>query len=288
MFHLKFAQKYNFFIMEKNNIPHVFEDFFKISSNAFCIADGITRDLLTGEAFFYPKTTEEALELIKKYPNPSGASKAAQTCAENFIKYISKLDTNIINKKDIFEIVKKINLDIAQINKNRNIDYIVNDYYCCVAVGGIFTNNLLYCFAIGDSKIQLLDENLNTLFDTSDSTETNTYDYSSSLRYMQKKYNWNDKKYRKFLRKKIRNNVFLKRIKKYTFGALTGEKKSLNFVKIYQFPLENVKYILAYSDGCEEVLQNKEKISNVLQNPEQIANETHEKTLIIYEKDISF
>ena len=178
MLDLIFAKTYNFPIMEKNNINHVFEDSFKISSNAFCIADGITRDLINGDAFFYPKTKEKALELTKKYPNPSGASQAAKICTENFINYTSNLDLNKINKNTIYKIIKRINLDIAKLNKNRHIDYIVNDYYCCVAVGGIFVNDTLYCFAIGDSKIKLLDENLNTLFDTSNSTETNSYKYS--------------------------------------------------------------------------------------------------------------
>ena len=64
MLDLIFAKTYNFPIMEKNNINHVFEDSFKISSNAFCIADGITRDLINGDAFFYPKTKEKALEWL--------------------------------------------------------------------------------------------------------------------------------------------------------------------------------------------------------------------------------
>ena len=96
MLDLIFAKTYNFPIMEKNNINHVFEDSFKISSNAFCIADGITRDLINGDAFFYPKTKEKALELTKKYPNPSGASQAAKICTENFINYTSNLDLNKI------------------------------------------------------------------------------------------------------------------------------------------------------------------------------------------------
>ncbi|MBO5143175.1 MAG: hypothetical protein J6C46_09375 [Clostridia bacterium] len=285
MFLLKFAQKYNFAIMQKNGIEHVFEDFFSTSSNAFCIADGITRDLTSGEPFIYPKTLDEALTLTKNYPNPSGAGEVAHICAESFVKCASLLDGKKLKKHHIHSILKLINHEIYKINKPRVIDYIANDLYCCVAVGGIFSDNILYCFAIGDSKITMLDENLNVVFDTSDSSETNSYKYSFSLRRMNKTSNWNEKRYRTFIRKKIRNNLFLKTIKRYTFGALTGEQRCLKFVKTYSVPLDNVKYILAYSDGCEECLQTKDQIRSVLSNPEQIAEEMHEKTLIIYEKE---
>ena len=86
MFNLKFAKTYDFAIMTKNNLDHVLEDYYIAEADAFCVADGITRDFKDGTTMSsYPTTKEEALKVIEKYPNPSGAAKAAKVCAETFI-----------------------------------------------------------------------------------------------------------------------------------------------------------------------------------------------------------
>ncbi len=85
-------------------------------------------------------------------------------------------------------------------------------------------------------------------------------------------------------RKMNRNNNWFRITNRYTYGALTGENKAIPFVKTYTVPLQNAKYILAYSDGCEDCLKTKEQIKSVIENPEQIKEEIHEKTLLIYEK----
>lgn len=286
MYKLKFANTYDFAIMRENNIPAVTEDFYAISRNIFCVADGVTRDLKDGNVFKYPTTKEKALDLIAKYPNPSGASLASKLCATSFLKYASM--QNEVSEQNIIEIVRKINEKIWSINKTRtNIDYISEDLYGCVAVGGIITNDYLYCFSIGDCRIKLLDENFNILFDTVSLESTLApYEVPEELA---KKYNsdcgWHNKECRAYYRKNVRNNAERLHDGKYSFGVLTGEASALNFVNVCKISLDNTKYILAYSDGCEDCLDTREKTISVIENPEQIKNEVHEKTLLIYEKD---
>lgn len=289
MFNLVFAKTYDFAIMMKNNLNHVIEDSFCVDNNIFCVADGITRELSSGRAFFYPTTIEEAKYIIANYPNPSGATLASQLCANNFVKYASELPQDSITENDILEIVKKINKDIKDLNKSKNkkIDYGFNDYFACVAVGGIIKENTLYCFAICDCKIYLLDENYNIVFNSA-SSSLSLIPYKDSFSFYKLfnlNWNWSNIKYRKRYRRVIRNNTKRLHQNKYTYGALTGEKSAIPFIKTYKIPLDNVKYILAFSDGCDDCLNSKEKIISVLENPEQIQNEIHEKTLLIYKRD---
>lgn len=287
MFKLKFAKTYDFAIMLKHNLEHVTEDYFSVSDNAFCVADGITRDLKDGTPIAYPETYEQAIELIKKYPNPSGATAAAKTCAEGFVSLASSLSTiSEITNSHIIDILKTVNSEIGLLNKNRKIDYLANDRYACVAVGGVFINNKLLCFSIGDSVIRILDENYNIIFDSS-TTNIVLAPYKPSL-FVKLRYgtwSWSNDNYRKFWRKKIRNNTWRLYNRKYTFGALTGEKKAIPFIRTYSINLDNAKYILAFSDGCIECLNTKEQMISIIANPEQIKEELHEKTLLIYEKE---
>lgn len=286
MFKLKFAKTYDFAIMTKNNLKHVLEDYFVANDDMFCVADGVTRDRIDGKALSYPQTLEEALDLIEHYPNPSGAADAAKICAEVFNKKIS-VDEEM-NEKKIFEAVRLANEEIAKINKNRKIDYGTNDYFGCVAAGGKIVDNLLYCFSICDCKIKVLDNNYDIIFDTARVADNMSLVKSREpfilSRLYMGRWNWNNIKYRMYFRKKYRNNNWFRITNRYTFGVLTGEKKALPFINTYTVSLDNAKYILAYSDGCDDCIKTKEQIISVIGNPEQIQDELHEKTLLIYEK----
>ncbi len=286
MYNLKFASTYDFAVIRENNIKAVTEDYYATTRNLFCVADGVTRDLIDGTSLKYPSTKEEAQAVIEKYPNPSGATLASTICATSFIKYASSIDK--VSEDSVLEVLKKINNDIGEINKSRtNIDYVKEDLYGCVAVGGIITDDYLYCFSIGDCRIKLLDDNFNTTFDT-ENLNHNLLPYEEPKEFIdlyKDEWKWENPKYREYYRKNIRNNVQRFENGEYSFGVLTGEETALPFVKISKVPLTNVKYILAYSDGCEECLDSKEKIISIIANPEQIKNEAHEKTLLIFEKD---
>lgn len=286
MFKLKFAHTYDFGIMIKYNLDHVLEDYYSISDNAFCVADGITRECTDGTTINYPNTLEEAEEIIKKYPNPSGATKAAHICGNNFIKYAKEIDLADISEHDLLAIAKKINKDIGKINKNRKIDYLAEDLYGCVAVGGIFTADFLYAFAIGDCNIRILDEDFNVLLDTTSKTLSDEYEPNKlTLKLHKGKWNWSNPDYRIHLRKMVRNNPILQFFKHDAYGALTGQVTAIPFIKTFKIPLDNVKYIFAHSDGCETLLKTKEQMQNILLNPASIQKEIHEKTLLIYENE---
>lgn len=284
MFKLKFAKMYDNKIFEKYNLKPVAEDYYVAKEDMFCVADGVTRDSIKGEAVPYPKNEEEAREWVKTYPNPSGSYESAKICASQFIKYLQESDLQNISRETISEIVKRVNKDISEINQNREIDYLANDYYGCVAVGGYISSNMLYCFSIGDAHIMALDEHGNIQFETINNHKP-FEDYLENVYSKQNQYDWNNSKDRMMVRRDYRNKPEMKyQGKDISFGVLTGEKEAEYYIDTYAIDLTNIKYICAYSDGCEPYFREKSIINKILKEPEMIEREGKERTLIIYER----
>lgn len=282
MYSLIFSKTYGFGMMENNNLKQVIEDKFYADNKIFCIADGVTRDFVDGTLMKYPKTLEEAEEIIKKYPNPSGAAKAAELCVKDIVTYLKRQEVVSLSFSEAIEIANK---DINELNRGRKLNYISEDNYCCVAVGGIIENDNLRCFSIGDSGIKVLDENYNVIFD-SVSYQKGGHGLFEEIgrKIFPQLFDWRKNWYRRYHRKYNRNNLWLKIIGKNNVGVLNGEKKALKFLMTFKVSLKNAKYILAFSDGCLELIDSKEKMKKVIEKPECIKDAVTEKTLIIYEK----
>ena len=282
MLKLTYCKRYQNQIYTKYGIEFPEEDFFCLDNNIFCVGDGVTRDLIGGEVRPYPKTEEEAKYIAEHYPNPSGAFMSSKIIANNFVKY-TKENENNVDESIIKESIKKANKDVWKINENRNIDYIGEDLYCSVAVGGIIKEDFLYCFSIGDCYIKIFDKNYDELF-----TTENDHFYMEEYeeKFLKKGlYSWQDPRSRILIRAGVRNNPIISyKGKKVGYGALTGEDSAIEFVKIYKVDLKNAKYICAYSDGCMPYFENKDESKKTIKRPDRIAECGSDRTLIIYER----
>ena len=282
MFELKYAKMCDNSIFAKYGIKPVAEDYFEAKQNIFCIADGVTRDSIYGESVPYPENKEEVEKWIEVYPNPSGAFEAAKICVQNYIKIVS--DAKEINKEIMFEIVKKVNNEIWKINEGRKIDYLAEDLYGCVAVGGVFQRESMYAFSIGDCHIKAFDENFNLQFE-SINNHANFEKYLSEVYMKNNEFDWNKSKDRVIVRRDFRNKPNVKyKEKEVSFGVLTGEKEAKHYIDTYKIDLSSIKYICAYSDGAEPFFEKKEIIKDIILNPSKFEKEGKERTLIIYEK----
>ena len=282
MFSCRYSKRFQNQIFTKYNLIFPEEDYFKVDDNLFCVTDGVTRDLVGGEVRPYPQTKEEAQYIAEHYPNPSGAYQSSVIIAENFVKYLKKCG-EAISEEAIFECIKKANKDVWNINKDRDIDYIGEDLYCSEAVGGVITNEFLYCFGIGDCFIKAFDENYNEIFSTiNDHLYMEEYEEEFLKKGM---YSWMDPRGRVLIRAALRNNSIISyNGKKAGYGALTGEDRAMDFVNTYKIPLDNVNYICAFSDGCLPYFENKEISQKTILNPDSIKTGGSERTLVIYEK----
>lgn len=282
MFKLKYAKMCDNSIFEKYGEKPVAEDYFETKDNMFCIADGVTRDTIHGESVPYPKNEEEVKKWVRDYPNPSGAYEAAKICAQNCIKYLSEYEK--INEGIMQEIAKNINKEIWKINEGRKIDYLKEDLYCCVAVGGIIQENYLYAFSIGDCHIKAFDENFDLKFETINN-HTNFEKYLAEIYSKNNDYDWTNPKDRVMVRRDFRNNIDAKyNGEEVSFGVLTGERKAEHYIDTYKIELSDIKYICAYSDGCEPFFEKKEILKEIIEEPSKVEKEGKERTLVIYEK----
>lgn len=281
MFKLKYSKRYQNQIYTKYDLKFPEEDYYYLENNIFCVADGVTRDLIGGEIRPYPQTKEEATYIAEHYPNPSGAFESSKRIADGFVKYMK--ESNEASETAVLEAIKKSNKDVWKINKDRNIDYVGEDLYCSEAVGGIISDSYLYCFGIGDCYIKVYDENYNEIFTTENDhmwMEEFETEYLKSGEYQ-----WMDPRYRLLIRGALRNNhIVTHNGKKVGYGALTGEDSAMQFVQVSKVPLQNAKYICAYSDGCMPYFENKEEIEKTLENPDRIVENGSERTLVIYER----
>ena len=283
MFKLVYEKRYQNQVYTKYGIQFPEEDFYYTDNNFFCVADGVTRDLIGGEIRPYPKTKEDAKYIAAHYPNPSGAYESSKIIATNFVKYI-KSDKKEINKRSIKKAIQHANKDVWVINKNRKIDYVGEDLYCSVAVGGAITEDFLYCFSIGDCYIKVFDEEKNEIFTTENDHQIMEQFEEDFLK--KGLYSWMDPRSRILIRAGVRNNfVITYNGKKVGFGALTGEETAIDFVKIYKVPLKNAKYICAYSDGCMQYFENKSEAEKTLENPDRIKKVGSERTLLVFVKE---
>lgn len=277
MFKLKFANTYDNYAFIKNNIKPVVEDYFCIDENVFCVADGVTRDSINGTSVIYPENLQEVIEWVKTYPNPSGAYTVAKIFADNFVRDIKR--SNVIDKEAVYEAVKRANNEVWKVNKDREIDYLKEDLYCTVAVGGAIVENKFIGFSIGDCHIKILNEQFEEIFESIDNHQ-NFEKYKKETLYNYG-FDWKNPKDRILVRAAFRNNPI---IKEKSFGVISGEKDAMEFVDTYEIDLQDAKYVCIYSDGCEPNFENKQKIIDTISNPEDIRNSGREKTLIIYEK----
>lgn len=282
MFKVKYNKRYQNQMYTRYDIEFPEEDYYYMENNIFCVADGVTRDLIGGEIRPYPQTKEEATYIAEHYPNPSGAFKSSKIIAENFVKYIKDNEKDI-NEETVKEAIRKANKDVWKINECRNIDYVGEDLYCSVAVGGIITDEYLYCFGIGDCYIKAFDCNKKEIFSTRNDHQWMEVFEEEYLKTGE--YNWMNPRYRLLIRGALRNNYYVTyNGKKVGYGALTGEDRAMDFIKTYKIPLKDVKYIAAYSDGCMPYFENENEIEQTLENPDRIKEDGSERTLIIYEK----
>lgn len=284
MFKLIYDKTLDNTIFTKLNLKPVVEDYYKIKNLSFCVADGVTRDNIKGEAVPYPKNKEEALYWVETYPNPSGAFDSAKIVCDTFISEIEKYQEDEISENVIMDIAKKCNKALKPLNANRDIDYVKEDYYCCEAVGGKIIGNYLYCFSLGDCHITLLDKDYNIVF-TTINNHRQFEDYINNVYSKEHKFNWNDPKDRILTRRDYRNNPSKKyNGKDVSYGAFSGEDTAEYYIDTYKVNLLNVEYICAYSDGCEPFFENKKNIKNLLEHLDSLKHTGKERTLVVYEK----
>lgn len=223
------------------------------------VADGITRDPVGVKDYPFDDDKKAVKAALEKYPNPSPAKCAADEFCDSFTKFLKKGVR--INKLSLISAFKFANGKINDLNAkhNRSVDYLENDFWACVASGGVITNHVLYWGYICDCGICVFDKLGNLRFRTTDCMA----DVSKHIDSQGKSFG--SASWRKMIRYKYRNNPRnIVSGKLMSYGALTGECNALEFVKVGQFKPGKGDYVCFYSDGMAEIVYSKEFKSNLI------------------------
>ncbi|MBI2106534.1 protein phosphatase 2C family protein [Candidatus Woesearchaeota archaeon] len=221
------------------------EDAYRIISTneglIISVADGITRDPI-GLKWLPDKNEEGIIEFSQAYPRPSPAKKAADLFCKVFAEFFLK--KQVQGKECIREAFELANYEIKRLNMTNEIDYLENDFWACVACGGVIKERVLYLGYIGDCGVAVLDSKGNLKYKTRDDVKKVSAHIDSLGR------DWKDPSWRRDIRENYRNNEN----NPTSYGALTGEEKAMFYIKTGIVGLEKRYFVLFYSDGMEELI----------------------------------
>ncbi len=208
---------------------------------------------------------------MEKYPNPSGARFAADIFCESFVKFLKNKGSS---RKKLQEAFISGNKAIAKLNETqlKEIDYLFNDFYGCVASGGVIHNNKLYWGGIGDCGIIIFGKSGKIEFQTPNWIKPFEKYEEESLK--KSKDQWCTPEYRKTVRSKYRNNPkMIMNGKNVSYGALTGEKNAEKFMHFGEVELNKNDLIIFYTDGFEDTVQHNNFFTKIYQKTESLTDQ---------------
>jgi len=230
------------------------EDAFKYltlkDKTIIAVADGITRDPIDLPNLPDYNTIIGEVELAIEYPIPSPARKAADLFCDSFLNYAKKSKPSMGTIKNSMLYSNK---KIKQLNKNKKIDYLENDFAACVASAGIVSANILYYGFITDCGVAIFSRKGKLKFITK--SEGPNPKIGKEIAKESEKYGlgWKDPRWRARTRSHYRNNTK----EPLAYGALTGEETAKYYIGIGKKELLPRDYVVFYSDGFLPIIASK-------------------------------
>jgi len=233
-------------------IDHPVEDCFEFdeSMGVLAVADGVTRD----PSVVLPDVRElEGWErFMAGYPTPSGARRAAEVFCRTVVERVRDWPTQSLGEAAMLDLFAEANERIARLNREENqpADYLVNDYFACVAAVAIeIPPNRLVYGALPDCAVAVLDSESRIRLQTgNEDLERSRAARRALLRSLG--LHWTHPAARYITRRSFRNN----RAEPRSYGVLTGEPQALGYVRTGTAEKQIGDTLLVYSDGIEPIL----------------------------------
>ena len=236
-----------------------FEDSYaygKRSDGAFIliVADGITRDPKNMSKLPNKKNLLGMLQFFYNYPRPSPAKQAVDNFINNFIPSVSI--SRDISRNLILEGMNDGNKSLRFYNESLcirpdTVDYLENDYAACVAAAALIDSleTRMIWASIADCRVRIFNSKGNITFE---SPQEGPNSKGSIDEDIMKKYQT------RFIvpygRRKIREEYRNNPQEPLSYGAFTGEKSALQYIKSGEQKINFDDRIIVHTDGVEEAV----------------------------------
>jgi len=238
------------------------EDAYSVSNDgrAIAVADKITRDPRRTPIIQFPKHKLDllgylgAVRFFANYPE-SANDISGLACSLFTTKKWWKASPEGIRGavKEMNSAIGSLNDYTKIVNNWNKFDYLEHDIPGCAAAGAVEDNGKVSYFYIADCGIAIFDKNGDLKFRTKNEgpNSRGSIDYDVA-----KKFNtgFNAPLGRRIIREMYRN----KPGNPLSYGALTGEKEAMSYVRTGETAIQEGEVLLGYSDGLEDMLGNPE------------------------------
>lgn len=218
--------------LKHKDYPYAGEDSFNYYKNRkviIAVADGITRSIIN----------------MKNLSEESPAKKAADLFCKSFIRYARK--SNSIRNAIIYS-----NKKIRDLNEGLEVDYLENDFWACVGIGGVIKNKNLYYGYVADCGVCVFNKKGRLRFKTKNEGPNSKGSIDKDIR-KKFKTSFEEPEGKVLIRSRYRNNPK----EPLSYGAFTGEKNVFHFLRTGSFKLHKEDYVLFYSDGISPIISSK-------------------------------
>jgi hypothetical protein len=200
-----------------------------------CVADGVTRDFLDGNAVTYDLKGLTKF-LLGKYPE--------------YAKDVADICTKIYLETKSFEFANK---SIGFYNQENDLfptNYLDKDLAGCTVAGVFEDNKKIYWTYIADAGVAIFNKKGDLEFKTKDEGPHSKEKNPHLEEILKNNGGWLSQKGRKIIRSQYRNNPS----EPYSYGVLTGEKEALYYLRKGEEKINPGDYVLVFTDGVREII----------------------------------
>lgn len=238
------------------------EDAYSISNDGrtIAVADKITRDPRRTPMLQFPKHKLDilgylgAVRFFANYPE-SGNDVSGLACSLFTTRHWKDASCEEVRDEveQINSAIGRLNEYTKKVNHWGKFDYLEHDIPGCVAAGAVENDGKVIYFYIADCGIAVYDKFGNIKFRTKNEgpNSRGSIDYDVAKKF---KTGFNFPKGRKIIRENYRN----KPDNPLSYGALTGEKEAMSYVRTGETSVQEGEVLMGYSDGLEDMIENRE------------------------------
>jgi len=238
------------------------EDACRVSNDGrtIAVADKITRDPRRTPIIQFPEHKLDvlgylgAVRFFANYPE-SGNDVSGLACSLFTTRHWKDASCEEVRDEveQINSAIGRLNDYTKKVNHWKEFDYLEHDTPGCVAAGAVEDNGRVIYFCIADCGIAVYDKFGSIRFRTKNEGPNSRGSIDEDVA---KKFNTNFSlpEGRRIIREMYRN----KPDNPLSYGALTGEKEAMSYVRVGETSVDEGEILMGYSDGLEDMIENGE------------------------------